>query len=101
MRRCVCGCARLVGWFCGAMLLVLGSPQPAQTPTRPLPPPAGIGPPEPLLTPAFAVPVLMYHRISELVPESGPLLGDLTVSPTDFERQVRYLVQNRYVIPTA
>src|SRR5713226_670747 len=101
MRRWVSGCARVVGWFCGAMLLVMYSVQPAQTPTRPLPPPAGIGPSEPLPTPAFAVPVLMYHRVAELPPEPGPLSRDLTVSPLDFERQVRYLVQNRYVILTA
>jgi peptidoglycan/xylan/chitin deacetylase (PgdA/CDA1 family) len=101
MRCWVCGWVRVLGWFCGAMLLVLGSPQPVQTPTRLLPPPEGNGPSEPLLTLAFAVPVLMYHRIAELPPGAGPLLRDLTVSPTDFERQVRYLVQNRYVILTA
>jgi peptidoglycan/xylan/chitin deacetylase (PgdA/CDA1 family) len=83
------------------MLLVVWSAQPARTPTRPLPWPAGVQPPEPLLTPVFAVPVLMYHRIAELPPTAGPLLRDLTVTPTDFDRQVRYLVQNRCVILTA
>jgi peptidoglycan/xylan/chitin deacetylase (PgdA/CDA1 family) len=101
MRCWVRGWARVLGWFCGAMLLVAWSVQQVQTPTRLLPPSEGNGPPEPLFTLAFAVPVLMYHRIEELAPAAGPLLRDLTVSPLDFERQVRYLVRNRYVILTA
>jgi peptidoglycan/xylan/chitin deacetylase (PgdA/CDA1 family) len=52
-------------------------------------------------TSQFAVPVLMYHRISELPPGAGPLLRDLTVSPVDFERQVRYLAENGYSILSA
>ncbi len=44
-------------------------------------------------TSAFAVPVLMYHRIDDLSEreKQSPLLRDLTVSPTDFEEQIRYL----------
>jgi peptidoglycan/xylan/chitin deacetylase (PgdA/CDA1 family) len=43
----------------------------------------------------------MYHRISELPPDAGPLLRDLTVHPADFDRQIRYLVQNHYTLLTA
>jgi peptidoglycan/xylan/chitin deacetylase (PgdA/CDA1 family) len=53
------------------------------------------------MTHDFAVPVLMYHRISELPPGAGPLLQDLTVSPWDFEEQVRYLVENGFTILTS
>lgn len=41
----------------------------------------------------FAVPVLMYHRVNTLTPaeERSPLIRDLTVSPQDFEAQIRTL----------
>jgi len=45
------------------------------------------------MTQNFAVPVLMYHRICDLSERQArsPLLRDLSVSPRDFERQVKYL----------
>jgi peptidoglycan/xylan/chitin deacetylase (PgdA/CDA1 family) len=50
-------------------------------------------------TAAFAVPVLMYHRIAELTEKEkrSPLLRDLTVSPKDFEAQIRYLLSQGFV----
>jgi len=52
------------------------------------------------LTANFAVPVLMYHRICNLTKREArsPLLRDLTVSPANFEAQVRYLVENDFTI---
>jgi peptidoglycan/xylan/chitin deacetylase (PgdA/CDA1 family) len=46
----------------------------------------------------FAVPVLMYHRIADLseAEERSPVMRDLTVSPADFEAQVRYLADNGF-----
>ena len=51
-----------------------------------------------LHTQDFAVPVLMYHRICHLTERESrsPLLRDLTVSPADFEDQVRYLAESGY-----
>ncbi|HZH97447.1 MAG TPA: polysaccharide deacetylase family protein [Fimbriimonadaceae bacterium] len=45
------------------------------------------------VTREFAVPVLMYHRVSDLTEREArsPLMRDLTVSPADFEEQVKYL----------
>jgi peptidoglycan/xylan/chitin deacetylase (PgdA/CDA1 family) len=50
------------------------------------------------LTSAFAVPVLMYHRVCDLTEREArsPLMRDLTVSPKDFEQQIRYLVENGF-----
>ncbi len=50
------------------------------------------------LVDAFAVPVLMYHRIADLTPAEAksPLMRDLTVSPAHFEQQVKYLVDNGF-----
>jgi len=50
------------------------------------------------LVDAFAVPVLMYHRIADLTPAEArnPLMRDLTVSPAHFEKQVKYLVDNGF-----
>ncbi len=50
------------------------------------------------MTSAYAVPVLMYHRIDDLSPreERSPLMRDLTVSPAEFEAQVRYLAENGF-----
>jgi peptidoglycan/xylan/chitin deacetylase (PgdA/CDA1 family) len=89
-----------LGWLLGLALWAVAAAGPA-------------GPPEPLVvrtaaplswppvTREFAVPVLMYHRVSDLPPRPGPLLRDLTVSPAAFERQVRYLVENGFSILTA
>lgn len=45
------------------------------------------------MTRDFAVPVLMYHRVCDLTEaeERNQLVRDLTVSPADFEAQVKYL----------
>ena len=69
-----------------------GPTQPESTAKTPLTP----------LTADFAVPVLMYHRICDLTPEEArsPLMRDLTVSPAQFEEQVRYLVDNRFTVLT-
>lgn len=47
-----------------------------------------------------AVPVLMYHRIDRLDEREklSPLLRDLTVSPEDFEAQVKFLTENGYSV---
>jgi peptidoglycan/xylan/chitin deacetylase (PgdA/CDA1 family) len=52
----------------------------------------------PPMTDHFAVPVLMYHRICDLTPEEAKsdLVRDLTVSPKDFEAQVKYLAENGF-----
>ena len=64
-------------------------------PTRAAP----VSPPPVPMTEDFAVPVLMYHRICVLSEHEthSPLLRDLTVSPEDFERQVRYLSEHGFV----
>jgi peptidoglycan/xylan/chitin deacetylase (PgdA/CDA1 family) len=48
----------------------------------------------------FAVPVLMYHRITNLTATEArrPLLRDLTVSPAAFEQQLRYLVEHGFTL---
>jgi peptidoglycan/xylan/chitin deacetylase (PgdA/CDA1 family) len=55
-------------------------------------------PPGPPMTSEFAVPVLMYHRIADLSPKESrsPLMRDLTVSPADFESQIRYLAESGF-----
>lgn len=52
------------------------------------------------MTRRFAVPVLMYHRINELTPREAksPLMRDLTVAPSEFERQMRYLVDRGFTL---
>jgi peptidoglycan/xylan/chitin deacetylase (PgdA/CDA1 family) len=59
--------------------------------TAPAPPPVD-------MAERFAVPVLMYHRIADLDERESrsPLMRDLTVSPADFESQVRYLAENGF-----
>lgn len=54
--------------------------------------------PSPKLVDDYAVPVLMYHRIDTLTPKEArsPLMRDLTVSPEDFEDQVRYLAEKGF-----
>jgi peptidoglycan/xylan/chitin deacetylase (PgdA/CDA1 family) len=50
------------------------------------------------LTTRFAVPVLMYHRVADLTEKEArsPLMRDLTVSPADFEAQIKHLVDNGF-----
>ena len=40
----------------------------------------------------------MYHRVANLTPKEAqsPLMRDLTVSPKDFEEQVKYLADNHF-----
>lgn len=54
--------------------------------------------PEVPMTTNFAVPVLMYHRICDLTPEEekSRFMRDLTVSPKDFEDQLRFLKENGF-----
>lgn len=69
------------------------SPEPVAQPAAPAP-----TEPAPKLTKNFAVPVLMYHRVTDLTPKEArsPLLRDLTVSPQDFEAQVKFLREHGY-----
>jgi peptidoglycan/xylan/chitin deacetylase (PgdA/CDA1 family) len=55
------------------------------------------------LTNDFAIPVLMYHRVTDLTPREArsPLMRDLTVSPADFEGQIAYLKENGFTFLTA
>jgi peptidoglycan/xylan/chitin deacetylase (PgdA/CDA1 family) len=66
-----------------------------ETPSEPTKPPIAT-------TANFAVPVLMYHRIDRLTEseQKSPLARDLTVSPEDFEAQVKLLVDNGFSILT-
>lgn len=65
-----------------------------------LPEPAAKQPEKPAvrMTKDFAVPVLMYHRICDLTPSESknPLIRDLSVSPADFEAQLKYLKENGF-----
>ena len=64
-------------------------------PIRPDPPKTVVA-----TTRQFAVPVLMYHRVDHLEDHEirSPLLRDLTVSPANFEAQVKFLVENGYSV---
>lgn len=48
----------------------------------------------------FAIPVLMYHRVCPLTEREArsPLTRDLTVLPEDFERQVKHLSDNGFIL---
>ncbi len=53
--------------------------------------------PTPISLPDQArVPILMYHYVSELPPNPDRYRRDLTVSPADFEAQLRYLAEAGY-----
>jgi peptidoglycan/xylan/chitin deacetylase (PgdA/CDA1 family) len=60
--------------------------------------PPAAAPPRPALTRDFRVPVLMYHRVAVLTPPASrnALQRDLTVSPTEFAQQVRYLASHGF-----
>lgn len=64
------------------------------------PPKLAVEKPKVAVTKDFAVPVLMYHRVDNLTDREkrSPLLRDLTVSPADFEEQVRFLIENGYSV---
>jgi len=68
------------------------SPTPTATPT-PLPTPDG-------QARQVRVPILMYHYISEPPPDADLYRLDLSVTPQNFEQQLRYLVENGYTTIT-
>ena len=55
------------------------------------------------MTKDFAVPVLMYHQICDLTPQEArnKLTFDLTVKPSDFDSQLRYLKAQGFTFLTA
>jgi peptidoglycan/xylan/chitin deacetylase (PgdA/CDA1 family) len=77
------------------------TPTPTYTPT-PTPTPTNTPTPTPLLpTPdgiprQIRVPILMYHHIDNPPPNAGAIRRDLSVTPRDFEAQLRYLKQEGY-----
>jgi peptidoglycan/xylan/chitin deacetylase (PgdA/CDA1 family) len=44
----------------------------------------------------LVVPILMYHHIGEAGPGADAIREDLSVSPADFEAQLRYLIERGY-----
>ncbi len=80
------------------LLLVGFAPGCTETPVPKVVKAVPIVKPQPPMTAHFAVPVLMYHRIADLTPKEArsPLIRDLTVSPADFEAQVRYLSEQKF-----
>jgi hypothetical protein len=91
----------MLGWPLAALLFAASAGGPPRPPAGQRRPPASLPLPASPDTDDFAVPVLMYHRVCALAPGAGPLLRDLTVHPAKFERQIDYLVRNRYTILTA
>lgn len=79
-------------------VLLVGCAEERRVEFSPLPP----EPPKKVVatTKQFAVPVLMYHRVDNLTDKEkrSPLLRDLTVSPADFEEQVKFLVEEGYSV---
>lgn len=84
--------------FVGASLVLLAVGCSETQVSHHIPEPVVIEPAVPM-THDFAVPVLMYHRITDLTPEESrsPLLRDLSVSPADFEEQLKFLRENDFV----
>lgn len=72
------------------------SPTPSPTPTAtatPYPTPDG-------QARSVQVPILMYHYISEPPPDADIYRQDLSVTPENFEAQLRYLAENGYTTIT-
>jgi len=66
------------------------SPSPTPTPTpTPAPTPDGV-------RREIRIPILMYHHIAVPPPEADAIRRDLSVSPENFEAQLRYLASNGY-----
>ena len=42
------------------------------------------------------VPILMYHHVAVPLPDADAIRRDLSVSPANFEAQLRYLIENGY-----
>lgn len=86
-------------WVWGVVGIVLAgcgrAPEPAVTAEPPPPAPLTVK-----TTRDFAVPVLMYHRVSPLTEAEAqnPLTRDLTVLPEDFEAQIRFLADEGYAL---
>jgi len=80
-----------------ALCLAAACHHPEQVAQVPINPPAP-SEPQPKLTRNFAVPVLMYHRVTDLTPKEArsPLMRDLSVSPNDFEAQVKFLKEEGF-----
>jgi peptidoglycan/xylan/chitin deacetylase (PgdA/CDA1 family) len=70
------------------------SPTPTPTPT-PTPPPTPDG-----QTRSVRLPILMYHYVSEPPPDADAYRQDLSVTPENFEGQLRYLIENGYTTIT-
>jgi peptidoglycan/xylan/chitin deacetylase (PgdA/CDA1 family) len=45
--------------------------------------------------PSADLPIVMYHHVGNPPPGSDPVRRDLTVSPSNFEEQLRYLAESR------
>ncbi len=45
---------------------------------------------------SLRVPILMYHHVGSMPPKPDAIRRDLTVSPSDFEQQVKWLHDNHY-----
>ncbi len=65
------------------------TPTATPTPTPLLPTPDGV-------FRQAHVPILMYHHVDNPPPAAGSLQRDLSVTPTNFEAQLRYLQQQGY-----
>ncbi len=82
-------------YLVGACLMVTGCSGPVDlAPTAHV----KIAEPQVPMTTNFAVPVLMYHRVCDLTPqeEKSRFMRDLTVSPADFEEQVKFLKEEGF-----
>ena len=79
-------------------------PTPTSTPT-PTPTPTPTHTPTPYPTPdgqarSVRLPILMYHYISVPPPDADVYRRDLSVTPANFEQQLRYLAENGYTTIT-
>jgi len=82
------------------------TPTPTDTPTpTPTFTPTSLPTPTPLLTPMLTrdpsqrlvrVPILMYHYVSVPPPDADKYRLDLSVTPANFEAQMKYLAQEGY-----
>jgi len=79
-------------------VLPTASPTPPATLT-PVPTPTSAPSPTPTFGPlpeSAEVPILMYHYVEELPPDADALRRDLTVTPENFEAQLRTLAERGY-----
>jgi peptidoglycan/xylan/chitin deacetylase (PgdA/CDA1 family) len=79
-----------------AMIDFQASPTPT-TVRRLVPTPTPLPLPTPDGTPRrVVIPILMYHHIGQPGPGTDAIRRDLSVSPANFEAQLRYLIQHGY-----